>query len=57
MSDNIDFISIKKLEVNNDKVVIKDITLEDLEFNFLGKVIKINKVKIDELELDKFNLV
>lgn len=55
MADNVDHIKVRKIEVNNDKVVIKDITLEDLELNLFGKIIKIIKVEINEIELDKIS--
>lgn len=57
MTDNIDDIKVKSIEVNHEKVVMKDVTLEDIEINFFGRIIKINKIEIDEIELDKFPIL
>lgn len=56
MTDNIDRVAINRLELDNDKVKLRDITLEDLELNLFGKILKVDKVEIDEIELDKNNI-
>lgn len=56
MSDKIEKIFINKLEIEEKKVQLKHVVLEDIEINLGGKILKVNKLEIDEMELDRENL-
>jgi hypothetical protein len=56
LSDKIEKIFINKLEIEEKKVQLKHVVLEDIEINLGGKILKVNKLEIDEMELDRENL-